>query len=478
MKAAIESEICILGGGPAGSVIARRLAELGHDTVLIERTAAARLPRAELLAPSIVPILDSLQLRHDVDAAVFCRERRALVLWESGDIAVKSLDASPSLLVERALLDDRLRAAAARAAVRIIAPGRARKAERQSEGGWLIPVAASWGPALIKSRFLVDARGRRHHMGIDGGAPRTVALSAQWTRCDPAYVQTRIEAGADAWFWGSPLPDRSYAATVFLDSRRVAGLCGDARADLYRAMLSRSKLLRALLPSQTTGPAAVRDATPRIGADLIGNDFIRVGEASLSIDPLSSQGIQTALVSAVQGSAAVHTILTAGCDPLPALEFYRERQLAAAASHRLAAARLYQASPVQNSFWMRRSGAAKDAPPEDAPQPQATATPPSRLCVAPALQVIEVPVLSGAMIRRAPALCHPALKQPVAYFAGIALAPLLHEASGASTADQILQRWARRIPAEAASNIMAWMWSVGILVALAEASRPPVASAH
>jgi flavin-dependent dehydrogenase len=173
MKAAIESEICILGGAPAGSVIARRLAELGHDTVLIERTAAARPPRAESLAPSIVPILDSLQLRHDVDAAVFCRERRALVLWESGDIAVKSLDASPSLLVERALLDDRLRAAAARAAVRIIAPGRARKAERQSEGGWLIPVAASWGPALIKSRFLVDARGRRHHMGIDGGAPRT-----------------------------------------------------------------------------------------------------------------------------------------------------------------------------------------------------------------------------------------------------------------------------------------------------------------
>jgi hypothetical protein len=315
-------------------------------------------------------------------------------------------------------------------------------------------------------------------MGIDGGAARTVALSAQWTRCDPAYVETRIEAGADEWFWGSPLPDRSYAATVFLDAKRVAGRRGDARAELYRDLLSRSKLLRALLHGNMTGPAAVRDATPRIGTDLIGNDFIRVGEASLSIDPLSSQGIQTALLSAIQGSAAVHTILTAGCDPLPALEFYRERQLAAAASHRVAAARLYQASPVQNSFWMRRSGAAKDAPPDDPPHPQAAATPPSRLSVAQALQVIEVPVLCGAMIRRAPALCHPGLKQPVAYFAGIALAPLLDEASGASTADQILQRWTRRIPVEAASNIMAWMWSVGILVAQADAPRPPVASAH
>jgi flavin-dependent dehydrogenase len=477
MTAEVEGEICVLGGGPAGSVIARRLAELGHDLLLLDRTAGERRLRVESLAASILPVLDSLQLRSDVDAAVFCSERHSLVLWGSGDIQVKSSDASPSLLVERTLLDDRFRDAASRAGVRIIAPARARAVQRLPSGKWLIPVATSNGPVVIKSTFLVDARGKRHHMCIDDGAPQTVALSAQWSLWDRAYVQTRIEAGSDEWFWGSPLPDGSYAATIFLDSTRVAGLRSGHRARMYRDALSRSKLLQGLLHGKMIGSVGVRDATPRVSRDPIGKDFIRVGEASIAIDPLSSQGIQTALLSAVQGSAAVHTILSAGYDPVPALEFYRERQLTAAARHAVAAARFHQAAPFQSSFWLRRSRAAIGAPP-DAQPAQTTSTPSSRLRVAQALKVIEVPVLSGGFIRRAPALCHPALKHPIAYFAGIALAPLLHEAGGASTADQILQRWTRRIPAEAAASILTWMWSVGILVAQADAPRPPITSAH
>ena len=63
MKAGVEGEICVLGGGPAGSVIARSLAELGHDVLLVDRTVGENVPRAESLAPSIAPILDSLRLR-------------------------------------------------------------------------------------------------------------------------------------------------------------------------------------------------------------------------------------------------------------------------------------------------------------------------------------------------------------------------------------------------------------------------------
>jgi hypothetical protein len=80
------------------------------------------------------------------------------------------------------------------------------------------------------------------------------------------------------------------------------------------------------------------------------------------------------------------------------------------------------------------------------------------------LQIVDVPALSGAFIRRAPALCHPRLEHPIAYFSGVALAPLVREADGASTADQILRLWTRRMPPEAAWNIMTWMWAVGILV--------------
>ena len=171
-----------------------------------------------------------MRLRGDVDAAVFGREARALVLWESGDTAVKSSE--PSLLVDRTLLDDRLRNAASRAGVRIISPSRARAAQRLPGGKWLIPVATSNGPMAVKCRFLVDARGKRHHKCIDDGAAQTAALSAQWSLWDRGFVQTRIEAGRDEWIWGSPLPDGSYAATMFLDLTRVSGLRSEQRANI------------------------------------------------------------------------------------------------------------------------------------------------------------------------------------------------------------------------------------------------------
>jgi hypothetical protein len=160
------------------------------------------------------------------------------------------------------------------------------------------------------------------------------------------------------------------------------------------------------------------------------------------------------------------------------LEFYRERQATAVARANVAAARHYQAATVQHSFWMRRSFAACSAPADERRQAQTTDIPPSRLRVVQGLKVTKVPVLSGAFIRRAPALCHPKLKRPVAYFGGILLAPLLHEVAGASTADQILERWTKRISTEAALNIMTWMWSVGILVPHPDASKDHLFSAR
>jgi flavin-dependent dehydrogenase len=468
MTSKLESEICVLGGGPAGSVIARRLAELGHDVVLVERGTAGRRherkSRAESLAPSILPILDSLRLRGLVEGAAFMREERSLVLWGSPGVEVKSWDAAPSLLVERARLDDRLRAAASKAGTRMIAPAAVRAVRREAPGKWLIPVAAPAGPLAIEARFLVDARGRRRHLCIDNGAPITVAMSAPWLPCDGSYVETRIEAGRDEWMWGNPLPDGAYAVTIFLDAARVAGLRSHVRAELLRDILSRSKLLAGLSKGRMIGPVDVRDATPRLGKDPIGPDFIRVGEAAVAIDPLSSQGIQTAVLSAVQGAAAVHTILTAGYDSEPALAFYRERAQATAARSRAAAARLYREQPIQTPFWMQRASTAGDAAPAARRQARTIHELPSRLSVARSLRIVEVPVLAGAFIRRARGLHHPGLEEPVVYLGGAALAPLVLDVTGPSTPDEIMQRWSTLMPAPAAWDIMNWMVEVGILV--------------
>ena len=157
----IDTEICILGGGPAGSVIARQLARLGHDVLMVDRGFQEGRLRAESLAPSIVPILDSLQLGAAVEAAVFARESRALLSWEGGSIQEKWFVKGPFILVERPRLDAIFRRAAAEAGACILHPALGRRPQQVFRGGWRIEIVTANGGINVATRFLVDARGKR-----------------------------------------------------------------------------------------------------------------------------------------------------------------------------------------------------------------------------------------------------------------------------------------------------------------------------
>jgi len=466
MTIQLEGEICILGGGPAGSAIARRLAELGHETLLVQRAPAAIRPRAESLAPSIFPILDFLELRRLVDAATFCRDQRALLVWQSNVIEEKNFNAERPALIERSLFDSLLRKAASCVGVQIIACASASSPNRVGPGDWRVPLTTANGPVSVRAKFLIDARGRRRRTIPDDSAQRTAALSASWAIPNKSFSETRIEAGVDGWFWGSPLPDRCYATTLFIDSAHVAGLDRDSRTELYRERLSRTILLKDLLDSKPIQPICVRDATAGIAHDLIGVDFIRVGEAALSIDPLSSQGIQTAFISAIQGSAAVHTILTPSCDPGPAIEFYRERQQTAAshASHNAARTYAVRLGAESHPFWIRRSKSTKNARYAEQQEIRTDFPLPYRISVSRELAIVKVPVLSGNLITRTLALSHPSLPNPIAYFGDTALVPLFDQLPNQLTTDQILQQWTSRISPETAWGIMNWMYAVGLFV--------------
>ena len=53
-------------------------------------------------------------------------------------------------------------------------------------------------------------------------------------------------------------------------------------------------------------------------------DSIKVGDAALALDPLSSSGVQKAIQSALAGSVVVNTLLQRPGEQALAREFYRE----------------------------------------------------------------------------------------------------------------------------------------------------------
>src|SRR5262249_42882378 len=151
------------------------------------------------------------------------------------------------------------------------------------------------------------------------------------------------------------------------------------------------------------------DATPGISRGLTGECFIRVGEAAFSIDPLSSQGIQCAVISAIQGASVVHTMLSPAHDSDAAVEFYESRQRSAMTNALRHATPFYLEGlrHFDYPFWSRRSSQIDLSSSSSPFDSQNTVTLPSSLTISPAVRFVDVPALSGDYIVRMRAISHP-----------------------------------------------------------------------
>lgn len=345
------------------------------------------------------------------------------------------------------------------------------KSERNPGHGWDLTI--SWQGKLLSVErcFVIDATGRRSLMGGKKRryGTRTLALWNYWRGCAIAGDETRVEAGADQWYWGAPLPDGSFNATVFVDYERFQH---DLRQlgsieSVYERLLAPSELLNACRRGQTSGPAMVCDSTSYTDDDPVTPDLIKVGEALFSVDPLSSQGVHAALGTALHAVAVVNTLLRRPEDHALAEQFYAERQQESVSFHTSTAAHLYTQVAVQqeSAFWKRRAGnEQKPAPGNAQPQPSRLGRD-VQLRLAAEARLLLIPCVEENFIVQRQAVVHPGLSRPIVFLDNVALAPLVECLGIGHTADEILDAWSPHAPWEQGLKILDWLWNNGVIVA-------------
>ncbi|XVS67920.1 flavin-dependent monooxygenase QhpG [Actinosynnema sp. CA-299493] len=443
-------DVCVLGGGPAGSVCALRLARLGHRVVLLERRPFPRPHVGEALSPGVRPLLDVLDLRHALDDAL--PSRGALVCWE--DTTTRLVAPDPrAVTVDRGQFDHVLLTAARAAGVEVRQPVRAGRPGRTGTG-WDVPLP----DGTLRARFLVDASGRRRVSGgtTTAAGPRTLALHAVWPGAGP----TRIGAGPRTWCWGAPLPDGTVRAMAFTDAELLRAHRPDR---LYHRLLDSTGLF-ADRPGSLD--VAVCDATAYRDDDPVTEDSVKIGEAAFALDPVTSFGVDSALHSAMAAAVTVHTVLSHG-DRAAALAFYRDSRDRTAARHTTWTAAHYDRHRTHRDqpFWRRR---ATPLPRTRPPAPPTPLTPghllrPVRL--APDAAVVPTPCPVGDLVTLRRALTHPALATPVAHVGGAELAPLLDCVERSASLADLLRAWSAHLPAHRAEATAKWLFEAGLLVA-------------
>jgi len=305
-----EPRILVLGAGPAGAATAIGLRRLGYPVTVVSDWR--RFAAVEGVSQRVLQGLRHAGLGGALSEAAMPATRQ--VRWNG-----EHLQMNQEFLLDRQRFDRALRADLVRAGVTLV-EGRIRELLRAEAH----QVRLDDGHVL-QADFLVEARGRQAPLAADRlRGPETVSLLNLWHDA-PGPPASAVESLDDGWAWMARLADGRCYWQITLDAQGVPDKA--ALPDYCATRRRGSALVAELFGAQAIEPAQVhaRSSTAVLAGACVGDDWIRVGDAAMAVDPLSGNGIFQSLSSALQAPVVINTLLRRPERAALARQFHQQR---------------------------------------------------------------------------------------------------------------------------------------------------------
>ncbi len=321
----LESDVLIIGGGPAGSTAATLLARGGHRVTLLEKAHHPRFHIGESLLPANLPLLEHLGVADEVRAIGM--QKWGAEFIAPGDPSEQDFRFSEAwnktmpfaYQVRRSEFDQILIRNAARTGAQVIEGARVTDVEL---GATAVTVTAERddGSALrCRARFLADASGRdtllanRLHLKRRNPHHSSAAIFGHFSG---AQRHPGDRAGHisiywfdHGWFWFIPLSDgaTSVGAVVwpYYMKRRTCGVDEFLLQTIALCPPLAARLAQATLISKAEATGNYSYASLRCHGDR----YLLLGDAYAFIDPVFSSGVMLAMQSAFAGARALDCCL-------------------------------------------------------------------------------------------------------------------------------------------------------------------------
>lgn len=467
MTAALHHDVVVLGGGPAGSGAAISLARLGYDVAQVERVTFPRPNVGICLADQTLALLDHLDAGDAFRSAGFWRRGTTAVRWAQENVRFVE---QAGYHVDRGVFDSMLLERARAAGVTIYQPARLDEIRSTGSTGWEGRLTCGGSVIRLSSSFLVDAAGRRSALAgarIKDGPP-LLALHSAWRLGRPPRFDGMIASGLNGWAWYARTGTDQAIVSIFVDP-------GDARAGgrdrltaTYGRLLEQFSALTDALRGSIPGRVQACDAGSTHASDPVGERFIRVGDAAMSVDPLSSQGVHLALQSGIQAAIVANTILRRPGSAALSRQFYRDRvnERVDQFVDRTRTEYARGAEGYSSTFWRRRGGAPID---RTAMIGAALRKTNSRamagvLTLANDASLICGPVIVNDFVEERAMLAHPTLPRPIAYVGGVEIGALLACIPKRFSLDTLPLLWRDHLDAWSSRQLASWLWQHRVIV--------------
>lgn len=297
-------DLIVVGAGPAGLATGLSASRLGLRTLILERTEWPNRPRVgEHLAPTARPLLRRLGLTLP-SSSLDCPG--VLALWETPEPRYSDYlfgVHGQGVHLVREDFDQALLAVALEAGCSVKFEQSVRRL--RPAGGVTVVVTDK---AEYRGRFLVDASGRSARFCDKRLCHDSlVGVVAQVQRVGQQSEHLLLEAGEKGWWYVAP-QDRDRALAVWMTDADLLRQGGRTPHQEWTQQWQRSKLVRERVCQDAAGVKVVDARTSRAGRS-VGPGRLGVGDAAISFDPLSSQGIEKGIRHGIQAARAIHDAL-------------------------------------------------------------------------------------------------------------------------------------------------------------------------
>lgn len=362
-----QFEVCVIGGGPAGSAAAITLSRAGRCVLLVEKADRDAFKVGESLPPATTPLLRELGVLERFQADQHLVSYGNQSSW--GGASLEDTDfirdpAGTGWHVDRARFDATLRDAAREAGALVAESTRVARCDRHEAGDWEIVLETNSGSSSkARATWLIDCTGRRSWLARREGVRRKaydkllafVVLFHQKSRSRDCDSLTLVESAEEGWWYTALIPgDRR--VVVYLTDAGSRSAAAAMTADGYKRLLGQTEHIRSRLEShgyEAAGSPLVTSSNSSRLERLVGAGWVAAGDAATSFDPLSSQGILTAMYSGLKAGRALDAQLSGSFDALRAYELRVGAVYEAYLSNRVDCYRYEQRWP-ESEFWRVR----------------------------------------------------------------------------------------------------------------------------